>query len=79
MNIIWHEKTQQFHLYNDEISYIMYVQPNGELAQKINELGLQFGFWIEPEMVNPDSDFYRTSLLTMRYIYRKTISLRQKA
>ena len=33
MNIIWHEKTQQFHLYNDEISYIMYVQPNGELGQ----------------------------------------------
>lgn len=79
MNIIWHEKTQQFHLYNDEISYIMYVQPNGELAQKINELGLQFGFWIKPEMVNPDSDLYRTSLLIMRYIYRKTISLRQKA
>ena len=33
MNIIWREKTQQFHLYNDEISYIMYVQPNGELGQ----------------------------------------------
>lgn len=33
MNIIWHERTQQFHLYNDEISYIMYVQPNGEMGQ----------------------------------------------
>ncbi len=33
MNIIWHEKTQQFHLYNNEISYIMYVQPNGEMGQ----------------------------------------------
>ncbi|MDE6636452.1 MAG: alpha-galactosidase, partial [Lachnospiraceae bacterium] len=33
MNIIWHEKTQQFHLYNDEISYIMCVQPNGEIGQ----------------------------------------------
>lgn len=30
------------------------------LAKKINELGLEFGFWIEPEMVNPDSDLYRT-------------------
>lgn len=30
-----------------------------ELSQKINELGLEFGFWIEPEMVNPDSDLYR--------------------
>lgn len=29
------------------------------LAQKVNELGLEFGFWIEPEMVNPDSDLYR--------------------
>lgn len=33
MNIIWHEKTRQFHLYNDEISYIMCVQPNGETGQ----------------------------------------------
>lgn len=33
MNIIWHEKTRQFHLYNDEISYIMCVQPNGEMGQ----------------------------------------------
>lgn len=33
MNIIWHEKTWQFHLYNDEISYIMCVQPNGEMGQ----------------------------------------------
>lgn len=33
MNIIWHAKTKQFHLYNDQISYIMYVQPNGELGQ----------------------------------------------
>ncbi|MBR5636933.1 MAG: alpha-galactosidase [Pseudobutyrivibrio sp.] len=29
------------------------------LAKKINELGLDFGLWIEPEMVNPDSDLYR--------------------
>lgn len=33
MNIIWHERTRQFHLYNDEISYIMCVQPNGEMGQ----------------------------------------------
>lgn len=32
MNIIWHESTRQFHLYNNYISYIMYVQPNGELG-----------------------------------------------
>jgi alpha-galactosidase len=35
--------------------------PNGlkGLAEKVNELGLQFGVWIEPEMVNVDSDLYR--------------------
>ena len=27
MNIIWHEKTKQFHLCTDAISYILYVQP----------------------------------------------------
>lgn len=30
------------------------------LAKKINALGLKFGVWVEPEMVNPDSDLYRT-------------------
>ena len=29
------------------------------LAKKINETGLKFGLWFEPEMVNPDSDLYR--------------------
>lgn len=29
------------------------------LCEKVNALGLEFGFWIEPEMVNPDSDLYR--------------------
>ena len=29
------------------------------LANKINKLGLDFGVWVEPEMVNPDSDLYR--------------------
>jgi alpha-galactosidase len=29
------------------------------LAKKINRLGLAFGIWVEPEMVNPDSDLYR--------------------
>lgn len=33
MNIYWHEKTKQFHLCNRKISYILYVQPNGELGQ----------------------------------------------
>ena len=29
------------------------------LSSKINALGMKFGFWIEPEMVNPDSNLYR--------------------
>lgn len=35
--------------------------PNGieGLAEKIENLGMQFGLWFEPEMVNKDSDLYR--------------------
>ncbi len=35
--------------------------PNGVegLARKIHGLGMQFGIWIEPEMVNEDSDLFR--------------------
>lgn len=31
----------------------------GELARKVNEKGLKFGLWIEPEMISEDSDLYR--------------------
>ncbi len=31
----------------------------GPLIQRVNELGMDFGIWVEPEMVNPDSDLYR--------------------
>lgn len=36
--------------------------PDGlrSLSEKIRELGLLFGIWIEPEMVNPDSNLYRS-------------------
>lgn len=35
--------------------------PNGldHLAKRINDLGMMFGLWFEPEMVSPDSDLYR--------------------
>jgi alpha-galactosidase len=29
------------------------------LIKQINDLGMDFGLWVEPEMVNPDSDLYR--------------------
>ncbi len=31
----------------------------GGLAAHIVALGMEFGLWVEPEMVNPDSDLYR--------------------
>ena len=33
--------------------------PLGGLVEQINSMGLKFGIWIEPEMVNEDSDLYR--------------------
>ncbi|MEN7343917.1 MAG: alpha-galactosidase [Pseudomonadota bacterium] len=37
------------------------VYPNGltPLANRVRALGMEFGIWFEPEMVNPDSDLYR--------------------
>ena len=35
--------------------------PNGlkPLIDRVHQLGMDFGIWVEPEMVNPDSDLYR--------------------
>jgi len=35
--------------------------PNGlaSLADKVEELGMRFGLWFEPEMISPDSELYR--------------------
>jgi len=35
--------------------------PNGlqELIDEVEGLGMEFGIWVEPESVNPDSDLYR--------------------
>lgn len=30
-----------------------------QLIKNVNKLGMDFGLWFEPEMVNPDSDLYR--------------------
>ncbi len=30
-----------------------------ELIKNVNKLGMDFGLWFEPEMVNPDSDLFR--------------------
>ena len=34
--------------------------PLSEIANKINQMGMKFGLWIEPEMVSEDSHLYRT-------------------
>ncbi|HEX8463702.1 MAG TPA: alpha-galactosidase, partial [Abditibacterium sp.] len=31
----------------------------GPLIAEVKQLGMKFGLWVEPEMVNPDSDLYR--------------------
>ncbi len=43
----WHVNQQKF--------------PNGlkPMIDKVHALGMDFGLWVEPEMVNPDSDLYR--------------------
>ncbi|MGX1478972.1 UNVERIFIED_CONTAM: alpha-galactosidase [Streptomyces canus] len=35
--------------------------PNGlkPLGEYVHALGMQFGIWVEPEMINPDSELYR--------------------
>lgn len=38
---------------------IKYPQGLGPLAKQVKTLGMEFGLWVEPEMVNPDSDLYR--------------------
>jgi alpha-galactosidase len=37
------------------------VYPHGlaPLIATVRDLGMEFGLWVEPEMVNPDSDLYR--------------------
>ncbi|WP_328598394.1 alpha-galactosidase [Pontixanthobacter gangjinensis] len=37
------------------------IYPGGlhPIVNRVRELGMEFGLWFEPEMVNPDSDLYR--------------------
>lgn len=64
--------------------------PNGleELINYVNELGMDFGLWVEPESVNPDSELFRAhpdwvyrqegvAPITMRNQYTLNLSLPQ--
>lgn len=41
----------------DDLTWSQGLTP---LINQVHELGMQFGLWLEPEMVNPDSDLYRS-------------------
>jgi len=36
-----------------------FPQGLGPLVRHVNALGMEFGLWVEPEMINPDSELYR--------------------
>ena len=40
----------------DPVKYPHGLKP---IADQVRALGMEFGLWVEPEMVNPDSDLYR--------------------
>ncbi|NNU16213.1 alpha-galactosidase [Parvularcula sp. ZS-1/3] len=41
------------------ISEEVYTDGLTAIADRVRDLGMEFGIWFEPEMVNPDSDLYR--------------------
>lgn len=41
------------------VDYAIYPDGLSPIIDHVNNLGMEFGIWFEPEMVNPDSDLYR--------------------
>ncbi len=57
------------------------ASPHGlkPLADQVHGLGMRFGIWVEPEMVNPDSDLYRAHPDWVQYQHgRKRTELRNQ-
>lgn len=52
-----HERAALGDWYVDSEKYPDGLHP---LVDRVHELGMEFGLWVEPEMLNPDSDLYRT-------------------
>lgn len=51
----------------------------GELIRKVNDIGIKFGIWMEPEMVSEDSDLYRAHPdWTMQIPGRKPVRARNQ-
>lgn len=42
------------------VNDVKFPEGLGPLVDTVKKLGMRFGLWFEPEMVNPDSDLYRT-------------------
>ncbi len=42
-----------------QVDHAKYPDGLEPLADHVRKLGMEFGLWVEPEMVNPDSDLYR--------------------
>ncbi len=62
--------------YVNKLKFPMGLKP---LIDKVTSLGMKFGLWFEPEMVNPDSDLYRAHPeWTYHYDTRKSSELRQQ-
>lgn len=47
------------------------------LAERVKALGMKFGLWFEPEMVNPDSDLYRAHPDWVMHVSGMEASLRR--
>lgn len=51
-----HDRAALGDWYVDAAKYPQGLHP---LIEHVKSLGMEFGLWVEPEMVNPDSDLYR--------------------
>ena len=50
-----------------------------QLCRRINELGLAFGIWVEPEAISPDSELFRTHPdWALQIPGRKTVEIRNQ-
>ena len=54
------------------VSEAVWPQGLGPIVDHVTGLGMEFGLWVEPEMVNPDSELYRAhpewALTTQGYV-----------
>lgn len=49
------------------------------LCKKINDIGLDFGLWVEPEAISPDSDLYRAHPdWALQIPHRETVAIRRQ-